>query len=373
MAATTGSKSLDFMVRRRQLDQVQFVEGAAPRAGDLAAGHVVLRIERFAFTANNVTYAVFGDTMRYWDFFPAPEEWGRPPVWGFADVAGSRHEAIDAGERVFGCFPMSTHVVMQPERVSAASFTDATRHRTELPAVYAQYLRTAGDPGYDRGGEELQMLFRPLFMTSYLLDDFLAGNDFFGARAVVLSSASSKTAFGAAFLLRRNRRADCEVVGLTSHAHVPFVERLGCYDRVVTYEAIASLPATLPVVLVDIAGNGPVRSAVHRHFRDNLKYSCLVGASHWDRMEADEGLPGPTPAFFFAPTQLEAQMREIGADGVQKRFAVVWRDFLVAAKGWITVTHGAGRRAVEAVYRDTLAGRVPPDAAHVLSLLDDPA
>jgi hypothetical protein len=217
------------------------------------------------------------------------------------------------------------------------------------------------------------MLFRPLFMTSYLLDDFLAGSGFFGGRAVVLSSASSKTAFGTAFLLRRNRRAACEVIGLTSPAHVPFVERLGCYDRVVAYEAIASLPAMLPVVLVDIAGNGPVRSAVHHHFRDSLKYSCLVGASHWDQMGAGEDLPGPTPAFFFAPSQLEAQVRELGADGMQKRFAGVWREFLAAARGWVTVTRGAGRHAVEAVYRDTLAGRVQPDAAHVLSLLDDPA
>jgi hypothetical protein len=160
---------------------------------------------------------------------------------------------------------------------------------------------------------------------------------------------------------------------LTSPAHVPFVEKLGCYDRVVTYDAIASLPASLPVVLVDVAGDGPVRSAVHRHFRDSLRYSCLVGASHWDRMGADEELPGATPAFFFAPTELEAQVRELGADGVQRRLAGVWREFLGAAKGWITVTHGAGRRAVEAVYRDTLAGRVQPDAAHVLSLLADPA
>src|SRR3712207_7922901 len=46
-------------------------------------------------------------------------------------------------------------------------------------------------------------LFRsPLFLTSFMLADQLEDNRFFGARALVLSSASSKTAYGTAFLLR---------------------------------------------------------------------------------------------------------------------------------------------------------------------------
>ena len=48
-------------------------------------------MDKFALTANNVTYAAFGDAMHYWKFFPGPDdESGRVPVWGFADVADSR-------------------------------------------------------------------------------------------------------------------------------------------------------------------------------------------------------------------------------------------------------------------------------------------
>jgi hypothetical protein len=373
---TTDMPGVDFMVARQQLDRCRIVEASVPGPGELAPGQIVLRVDQFAFTANNITYAVFGDAMQYWNFFPAPEGWGRVPVWGFADVECSRHDAVDEGERVFGYVPMSTHVVLQPERVSAASFVDVSPHRKELPAVYGQYARTAADPVYTRATEDMQMLFRPLFMTSYLIDDFLADSGFFGARAVVISSASSKTAFGLAFLLHQNRpgqsepRARCEIIGLTSPGNVPFVEGLGCYDRVLTYDAIASLPDTMPVVYVDIAGDGAVRSSVHHHFGDSVKHSSLVGASHWDRMGAPEQLPGAEPAFFFAPTQLEALRHKMGAQAMQERFAAAWRTFVACASDWITVTHGHGTDAIEAVYRETLAGRVAPDTAHVLTFDD---
>ena len=39
----------------------------------LAQGQVRLRVERFALTANTVTYATTGDTLGYWDFFPTGE------------------------------------------------------------------------------------------------------------------------------------------------------------------------------------------------------------------------------------------------------------------------------------------------------------
>jgi hypothetical protein len=35
---------------------------------------------------------------------------------------------------------------------------------------------------------------------------------------------------------------------------------------------------------------------------------------------------------------------------------------------WIRIVRGAGAKAVEQVYRDTLEGRARPDQGHVLSL-----
>ena len=61
----------------------------------------------------------------------------------------------------------------------------------------------SADPFYTRDSESAQALLRPLFITSWLIDDFLADNNFFGADTMLLSSASSKTAYGTAFQLRQ--------------------------------------------------------------------------------------------------------------------------------------------------------------------------
>jgi hypothetical protein len=361
------SKAVDFVVERSNLHRCQFVPAADPDTVDLPPGHVLLRVDAFAFTANNVTYAVIGEVMSYWNFFPAEPGWGRVPVWGFADVLRTSHESVARGERVFGYLPMSTHLVIQPDRVTPAGFVDASPHRRALPPVYNQYVRVANEPGYRADQEDAQMLFRPLFMTAFLLDDFLADAGFFGARTVILSSASSKTAFGLAFLLRQ--RSSCRVVGLTSAGNRAFVESLGCYDQVVTYDQVPSLPNE-PAVFVDMAGNARVLGAIHHHFRDNLKHSAVVGLTHWEQRTPEGDLPGVPPTFFFAPTQIQKRTKDWGPDGLQERYGVAWRRFLDFATGRIRVVHGRGQAAVERVYVETLEGRVKPDEGHVLSLWD---
>src|ERR1700751_808649 len=62
-------------------------------------GDVLVRVEQFAFTANNMTYALIGGaTGWYWDFFPAPRGWGRIPVWGFGKVVASEIGNVEIGE-----------------------------------------------------------------------------------------------------------------------------------------------------------------------------------------------------------------------------------------------------------------------------------
>ena len=155
----------------------------------LALGQVRVRIDGFALTANNVTYAAFGEAMHYWDFFPSGEEgWGIVPVWGFGTVAQSLHPGAAPGERLYGYWPMAGSAILQPERLTKRGFVDATPHRAALHGVYNQYLRSNQDPFYTPDSEDVQMLLRPLFNTSWLIDDFLADNKFLGARTVLLSS-----------------------------------------------------------------------------------------------------------------------------------------------------------------------------------------
>jgi hypothetical protein len=362
------SPSTDFLVDRHDLRRSIVEHGPGPDAIALAPGQVLLGIDAFALTANNVTYAVFGDAMGYWKFFPGHGEWGRVPVWGFADVVRSQHDAVRAGERVYGYFPMSSHLVVRADRITDASFVDVTPHRQPLPPVYNQYVRVARDRIYDPRHEAQEMLFRPLFTTAFLLDDLFAEREFFGARVVLIASASSKTALALAFLLSRLRRGRCRVVGLTSPAHADFVERTGCYDQVVPYPAIASLPTDSPAMLVDMAGSGQVLAAVHGRFGDRLRHSCLVGATHWEAPRPQETLPGPQPEFFFAPDRVRTRTHDWGPDGFQSRVAASWREFVPAAERWIHVVRGSGVAAVGEAYREVLEGRAAPDRGYVLSL-----
>src|SRR6476661_3780786 len=101
----------------------------------LADGQVRIAIDRLALTANNITYAAFGEAMDYWRFFPSGEEgWGIVPVWGFGRVVQSSHPGVATGERLYGYWPLATSAVLQPDRLSAQGFRDAAPHRAGLHA-----------------------------------------------------------------------------------------------------------------------------------------------------------------------------------------------------------------------------------------------
>jgi len=358
--------SLDFVVSRQDLRDHKLIESKLP---ELAEGDILVKVDKFAFTSNNITYAAFGDQMHYWDFFPAPEGFGRIPVWGFADVVESRCDGVAVGERFYGYLPMSSHVLLKADRVRPHGFIEVSPHRAALARVYNQYLRVALDPAYDKAREGEQCLLGPLFKTAFFIDDLIADNDFFGARAVVLSSASSKTALGVAFLL--SRRPGLEVIGLTSPGNKAFVESTGYYNQVVSYDEIATVPADLPVVFVDMAGNADVIATLHHHFGDAMKYSCIVGGTHWEARGvggAGKTLPGPKPVFFFAPTQIAKRTEEWGVGGVEQRYGVKWQAFLTSVDSWMTITSGAGASDIASVYLEMLDGRVCPQQGHMLSL-----
>ncbi|MGH7819071.1 MAG: DUF2855 family protein, partial [Candidatus Binatia bacterium] len=179
--------AVDFLVDRTNLAECRFVSAPAPADVELAPGDVLVAVDRFALTANNVTYAVAGDMLSYWSFFPAESGFGRIPVWGFGDVVRSNHDRVPEGERVYGYFPISSWLVIRPASVTPGGIVDGSAHRAALPPIYNQYLRTAADPMYAREHEDLLMLFRPLFLTAFLLDDFLAESDLCGAEAVLLT------------------------------------------------------------------------------------------------------------------------------------------------------------------------------------------
>jgi hypothetical protein len=344
----------------------------------LEPGQVRLAIEQVALTANNITYAAFGELMKYWQFFPSPDPaFGCLPTWGFATVVESAAEGVAEGRRVWGYLPLGTHLVVQPGRVRASGFMEQSPHRAELAAAYQAYAFCDADPAWQPDLEGLQAVLKPLFMTAFLLDDFLADASFFGAQRLLLSSASSKTAFATAFCLaRRPRGQRPEILGLTSDSRIGFVQGLGCFDRVLGYGALESLPADGAAVYVDFAGDAALRRRVHGHFGERLAFSSSIGGTHWRELGGGGGLPGPRPTLFFAPAQAKKRSAPPpegwGAEGFGQRLGEGWQAFLAAVQTghepWVRVVTRHGTEAAEASYRALLEGTADAREGVMLSL-----
>lgn len=356
-----------FEVGRDDLHRCRFVEvDSAP----LDEGQVRVAVEAFGFSANNITYAVFGDAMKYWDFWPAEEGWGRVPVWGYAQVVESRHQGVGEGETFYGYLPMASEAVLTVAKADERRLVEGSPYRVPLPSPYNSYSRADGDPAHDPERRAHQMVLRPLFATGWLMADQIEDHDGYGAQQVVLSSASSKTALSTAFVLARWGGA--EVVGLTSPGNVEFCEGLGSYDRVATYDSVADLEGDT-AVYVDMSGNEDVRRAVHQRFGEGLRHSAVVGATHWNaesdaEPEGAAGLPGPKPTFFFAPDRISKRIADWGGTGFDERMGAAWDDFVAEGVDWMQVRHGEGPETVGQVYLEQLDGTGDPAVGHVLSL-----
>ncbi len=341
----------ELRVRRDDLASCELVEGEPLR--DLAEGEAQLLVERFALTANNITYAVMGDRMGYWRLFPAPDGWGRVPAWAYARVLASRSPALSEGQRLFGLAPMATYFTVRPE-VHPRGFVDAAPHRASLSPVYNQYLSEEGE------GDDAALVLRPLFTTSVLLDLVLGESGLRGAETVVLTSASSKTAYGLAHLLGKR---SLRTIGLTSAARRVWVEGLGLYDEVLAYDHLDDLRVAGAAVVVDFAGDASVLRRVRAQLGDAVVRSILVGFTHWQAEADEKPEPEPGSEFFFAPDELARHGREFG-----RVYAAAWQHFAPVAERALHVERIMGGDELVRIYRDLLSGRADPAVGYVVSL-----
>lgn len=360
-----SSTAQDFCVKRSDLQQTRWFEAQTSAQHTPAPGEALLRVVNYGLSANNITYGVLGDALHYWDFFPAPEGWGRVPVWGHADVVASRVAELPEGERIYGYLPMSSHLLIRPDRVSETTLIDASEHRRPLPPTYQQYFRTqANDPD-----EDLRDILRPLYGTGFLLDDWLEDNESFGARRVLLSSASSKTALSAAFSMARHADRAVEIVGLTSARNCAFCLQLGYYDQVLEYPELETLSCDVPTVFIDMAGDPALTRKVHTQLGAALRQSSIVGLTHRGRLAPATDLPGPQPALFFAPDRIQKRAKDWGQTEFRRRVNEAQEDFFASARRWLKVVRGRGPEAIAQAYHEVLDGKVRPDQGHVLSPL----
>ncbi|MEM8706580.1 MAG: DUF2855 family protein [Actinomycetota bacterium] len=339
---------------------ISAVEVLDEPAAELADGQVRLAVDAFGMSANNISHAMTGDFLGYGAHFPVDGARGCVPVWGFAEVAESRHADVAVGERIFGYLPMATELIVQPDEVSELAFSDSIEHRAALHPWYRRLYRCAADPAHAADAEGVQATVWALFMTGWAIADDLAGS----ARTVVASSASSKTSLSLAWAMRR-LGVDVQVVGLTSAANVDFVERCDVYDSVRTYDGLDLADLEGPVAYVDFAGNAGLKERVHTALGERLTDSLIVGGTHQGGDPGTGELVGPPPRFFFIPDVAEA------AEGGHAAFHARFADALAPFSAWIgellELDEATGVDAVVAAYTELLEGNPGPIRSKVLS------
>lgn len=354
----------EFQVRREDLSVTRTHARDIPALGE---GEILAKVERFALTANNITYGVVGEKIGYWNFFPAPEGWGIIPVWGFAEVVESRHGEVQAGERLYGYFPMASHLVMAPKKVGPERLVDGATHRAALPPVYNAYARVGGEPGYDPAFDDERMLLFPLYATSFCLYDFLLDNDWFGATQAIVASASSKTAIGVAYALHDDPAAPASV-GLTSARNAAKVEALGLYDSVATYDRLEAIDRAKPSLIVDMSGDGGMIARLGAHLGDNMRYCLYVGVTHYET--SDGGFPPKSErsSFFFAPGHIQKRAGDWGPGVFEKKALAFWRDAATRSRDWLSIDRVEGVEAFETAFHRLRKGDIAPDRGLVASL-----
>ena len=327
----------------------------------LAPGEVRLTLERFALTSNNISYALGGDFLDYWGFFPAEAGWGRLPAMGYGIVSESANPDVAVGGRYFGFFPVGNEHIVQAQ-LSRNGFIDAGAHREKHAMAYRAFDKV---PDIEGENDNAMLIFRGLFMTSFLAEDFLCEQNFFDATQVLITSASSKTSIALAHCLRAN--STMRVVGLTSDANIDFVTSIGEYHDVAAYSDISAMDTEVPTVLMDMAGSPEIVAGIHTHFGESLKYSCSIGATHWGQTSHHVDIPGPKPQFFFAPSQLSKRGKEWGREELNNRLETALNTFIEGSKQWLRIEHARGADAVSDTYSQLVAGKMSPEIGNILS------
>jgi hypothetical protein len=268
---------------------------------------------------------------------------------------------------------MSSHLVMKPTHIKPERFMDLAESRRSLPPLYNVYERLSSETCEYKEMEDEQMLFYPLFGTSFIVHDFVRDNENFGADNVIISSASSKTALGTAGLIQKDPRLDVRVIGLTSPKNKEFCESLGYYDQVFTYDEIEILPENLDSVFLDYTGHPTIMDRVAARLGEHVKHGTVVGFTHYVTAEGieTEAIKRNNSAgyeLFFAPVRFAKRFQDWGAEELRNRIYEAWLSLVQDAKAWGDMRHLRGKSEVDAVFEDALQGNFRPTTLYSLSV-----
>ncbi|KAF5335699.1 hypothetical protein D9611_009590 [Ephemerocybe angulata] len=385
---------------------------------DIPENHVLIKVDKFGFSTNNITYQALGEHPHfrsYFDFHAAPtpdlaKTHGIIPVWGFGTIASSTHSSVQAGERVYGYFAPTRYLVLPVSALDENGCAFSV-HRPHFPRdrqPYHQVIRCAADPGMyapTPEGEDFTMIYRPLFLTAFWCEDWITGS--YGCNkgknlTVLVASASAKTAVCFIYLIQRRIKTGelphVSVVGLTSKKNLAFTNSLGLYNDVYTYDSF-ELGGKMQNekdrrwIYVDVAGNDSINTRLRTHFSSPgvgqvIKHIALgvtnlvpsTSAQSWshiasapDAPEVDGRSPWPAAELFFLPEWLQVRQRQMSMSGVMERQNVSWEEWMADCSRWVQLERVYGPGNVRDDYARIAKEGPGPTVGLVWSMWDGPS
>jgi hypothetical protein len=412
--ASRPKENLTLCVRRDGLDNLRkpplLVKSPLPQ--ELPSDHILVKIDKFGFSANNVTYGVLGDNeyfrselfrarpdqeltaiarSSYFDFYPAPEtpetspkRHGIIPVWGFCTILSSSHPSIQPYQRLYGYLPMSRYALIPISKVNPHTLTITLGNFPPDRKVYKQLTICSSDPMYRQNREDETMLYRPLFWTSYWCADQLACEHFHGARRILISSASAKTAFCLAYVIKKKRETGgkmIDIVGFTSPGNIEFTKELGLYDYVFAYEDLTHIANDgVKTVYVDVAGNESLNHKIRDHIGSSLVVTVILGSTNTPSISSTT-VPSSSltssakkqsykQQFFFTPEWLAHRQKQLSVHDIVEMQTEAWDHLMIDCRSWVKMESVDGGGVVQA-FEETVKGKVGPDRGLTFSLWGD--
>lgn len=236
------------------------------------------------------------------------------------------------------------------------------------------------------------MLYRPLFWTSFWCEDWINTSQYRGgASRILISSASAKTAFCLAYLIRK-RGGDSgpirQIVGLTSKKNCEFTKNLGLYDHVLEYDGFEN--ATVmnePLkkwIYFDVAGNESLNTRVWNHFSEvqsDLVGSIALGLTNfspssksdsvakWTTNDFSSQSAPSTLETFFMPEWLAIRKKQLAVEEITRLQKHAWFCLMQDCKAWgITMRRVCGAQGVKRAYEEVVRSGIPPDQGFIWSM-----
>lgn len=321
-----------------------------------AQGSVLLKIERFVLSSNNITYARTGDLLEYWSHFPAQEHgWGRVPAWGTARVISGDSDLAAPGELFYGYLPMATHVLVEAEPLPTG-LRATSPERSEMYPLYRDMIRM-NDPVDD----VVLATTGAVAMTAAHLSDEIQAS---APAQVVFSSASSRTALTTAVVLRE---AGLRVVGLTAADRAGAAGRAEAFDEVLSYDEVGDLAGIPGTVYVDVAGRAEITTAVAQTLGSALVRNLRVGATHPSSdASAQVSPPGPPVEQFNVGLRRIDVVARIGEEKMTALEQAAEKSIAAWAAKHLAVETVTGLEQARHVWHRVRRGEVDPSTIAVI-------